>query len=181
MQPPGLGSLLVTISPSSTPVANLQLQSASLHFQNLSVFGDVAPNGRSMLSSAQLDLLGQPMTYSFEMLPQGLYSRVRFNVSEAQIQGSWRGHPLQIGIESDDLGGAVIDLRSPSGVEVQPGQDGSFAVAESLSAWFDGNLLDSATPDANGKITINDDVNRAVASQLSAKMVASFTLSQSVQ
>ena len=45
------------------------------------MFGDVAPNGRSMLSSVQLDLLGQPQSYSFDMLPQGLYSRVRFNVN----------------------------------------------------------------------------------------------------
>jgi hypothetical protein len=181
MQSPGPGSLLVTITPSSTPVANLQLQSATLHFQNLSVFGDVAPNGRSMLSAVQLDLLGQPQSYSFDMLPQGLYSRVRFNVSEAQIQGSWRGHPLQIEVDSGDLGGGVIDLRSPSGVEVQPGQDGSFAIDESLSAWFDGNILDSAPPDATGKIVIDENVNRSVATQLSVRMVASFTLSQSVQ
>src|ERR1700751_2507548 len=80
MQPPGPGSLLVTLTPTATSESNLQLQSASLHFLNLSVVGDVAPKGRSMLGDVSFDLLGDAKSWSFDMLPQGLYSRVRFQV-----------------------------------------------------------------------------------------------------
>jgi hypothetical protein len=183
MQPPGPGALLVTLTPAATAVSNLQLQSASLHFQNLSVFGDVAPNGRSMLGDVSFDLLGDPKSYSFDMIPQGLYSRVRFSVSEIKAQGTWKGHPLQISVETDDAGGALVDLRSPNGVEVQPGQDGTFALTETLSVWFGDNqtLLDQAVLDSNGHLTISDDVNHSIATQISAHVAASFTLDSTVQ
>jgi hypothetical protein len=177
--PPNPGALLITFTPAPVSVANLQLSSASVQIEALSVFGDVAPNGQSMLRESQVDALDAPTTFTFAMVPQGLYSRVRFNASEIAIDGSWRGHPLHVAVDMDL--GSLVDLRSSSGTEVQPGQDGTLPLDVNAGPWFDGNLLDQATVDATGAITLNALSNTSVASLLFARVAPSFSLAMPVQ
>jgi hypothetical protein len=171
--PPPDGVLTLSIAASASPAEPLQLTSASLGIERLTVLGDVAPDARAMVAEAHIDLLSTGKTLTFMMLPQGLYSRVQFRFEELSLQGSWRGTPLSVHLDSDN--GELVDLRSAAGVEVTPGHDGSFAVTVDDNSWFAGDLLDSATQ-AQGQILVDALDNTAVGSQLFARVPASFSL-----
>ena len=112
--------------------------------ENLTVIGDVAPDGRSMLSDFDLDLLGATRSFTFDMLPQGVYSRITFRIDAIHAQGSWRGVPLTIQIEPEDGTPSNVDLRSSSGVELTAGHDATLTVRVDAGSWFAGDVLDSA-------------------------------------
>lgn len=172
------GILTLDLNPTVSAVSGLQLTSGRVQIEGLTVLGDVAPDGRSMVSEFNLDVLSAGASFSLSMLPQGVYSRVRFSVDHANVAGSWRGMPLTVSLEPDDDNGAsVVDLRS-DGVEVTPGHDGELAVGVDAGAWFAGNVLDGATPD-QGQIVVDDSHNVAVATQIISNLVGSFTLQDS--
>jgi hypothetical protein len=149
-----------------------------VQIEGLTVLGDVAPDGRSMVSEFDLDVLSSGASFSLSMLPQGVYSRVRFSVDHATAAGSWRGMPLTVALEpNDDNGASVVDLRS-DGVEVTPGHDGELAVGVDAGAWFAGNVLDGAAP-VQGQIVVDGSHNVAVASQIISSLLGSFTLQDS--
>ena len=133
---PPAGTLTVDVRPTVSAVAGLQLSSGRVQIEGLTVLGDVAPDGRSMVSEFNLDVLSSGASFSLSMLPQGVYSRVRFSVDHANAAGTWRGMPLTVSLEpNDDNGASVVDLRS-DGVEVTPGHDGELAVGVDAGAWF---------------------------------------------
>jgi hypothetical protein len=176
---PADGTLTLDVRPTVSAVTGLQLSSGRVQIEGLTVLGDVAPDGRSMVSEFNLDVLSSGASFSLSMLPQGVYSRVRFSVDHATVAGTWRGMPLTVSVEPDDDNGAsVVDLRS-AGVEVTPGHDGELAVALDAGAWFAGNVLDGATPD-QGQIVVDNSHNAAVASEIISSMLGSFTLQDSV-
>ncbi len=168
------GTLTVRIKPATPMVSGLQLTAAHAQIDGLTVLGDVAPDGRSMVSEFQLDFLSTGASFTLSMLPQGLYSRVRFSADETRVDGSWRGMPLHFAI-GDDSGSAAVDLRS-NGVDVTPGHDGELVVAVDAGSWFAGNVLDGATPDATGALVVDGAHNASVAATVAARIPASFTL-----
>lgn len=171
--PPDAGTLTLTVTPTSPATAPLTLQQARLELDNVSLVGDVAPV--SMLSDVSIDLLSSGMTLPFTMLPQGLYSRVRFTVDTVSMQGTWRGVPLTIHLESGDGSqSTVIDLRSSTGVEVAPGHDATIAVGIDAASWLAGGLLDSATQ-SSGQIVLDSSNNVALGQQLLSRLAPSFS------
>ncbi|MCU1281855.1 MAG: hypothetical protein JWM53_5401 [bacterium] len=169
------GVLSVVVAPTVSAVSGLQLSSGRVQIDGLTVLGDVAPDGRSMVSEFNLDLLSTGATFTLSMLPQGVYSRVRFSVDHTVVAGTWRGTPLQVALESDD--GAAVDLRS-NGVEVTPGHDGELALGVDAGTWFAGNVLDGA-PAVGGQIVVDGSHNPTVASQIISRLPGSFTLQDS--
>lgn len=176
---PPAGTLTVDVTPTVSAVSGLHITSGKMQIEGLTVLGDVAPDGRSMISEFNLDLLSSGASFSLSMLPQGVYSRVRFTVDHANVAGTWRDVPLTIAIEGGDDGGSasVVDLRS-DGVEVAPGHDGTLALGVDAGSWFAGNILDGA-PAVQNQIVIDGSHNAAVAAQLLARIPASFTLQDS--
>lgn len=169
------GVLTLEITPADTTVASLQLSSATLRVENVSVFGDTAPDSRSMLSNANIDLLSAGSRFTFTMLPEGVYSRVRFALERVELQGTWRGTPLQAQLEAEDDGGAnVVDLRS-AGAELAPGHDVTLSVSLDVGSWFAGALLDQAVA-SSGSIRIDEYDNTTVGQTLVSRVLGSFSL-----
>jgi hypothetical protein len=171
--PPDEGVLTLRFVPTSPAVSPLALSSSRLTIENLTLLGDVAPDGRSMLSELTIDLLSSGVSFMFTMLPQGLYSRVRFSVDKVVLEGSWRGVPLHVQLEVDNA--PIVDLRSAAGVEVGPAQDVLLAIRIDGASWFAGNLLDTAVV-ASGEIVIDSGNNLTIGEQLLARVAASFSL-----
>lgn len=174
MPPPASGTFTFDLLPTVPAPGDLVITSGHLKLEQVMVLGDVTPDDRSMLDEIDLDLLQPGRSFTFSMLPQGLYSSVRFSIDHLELQGSWKGVPLQISVEPDD---AVVNLRSPIGQEVGPGSSAHFSVTFDVGAWFAGNLLDSAQV-ASGQIAINGQTNAALAKQLMTQVLASFALDQ---
>ena len=174
--PPSDGTLTLSFAPASAQVSSLTLASAGVQLEGITIIGDVAPDGRSMISELQIDALSTGSSVKLGAIPQGVYSRVRFNLEHVAVQGSWRGAPLQVQLESDN--GTPVDLSSSSGVDVAPGHDGTFAVTLDVGSWFAGQLLDGATQ-SQGQIVIDAANNTTVAAQLKSRVAASFTLKAS--
>lgn len=175
---PNDGVLTVQLEPTPSAVAGLTLTSGALKIEGLTVLGDVAPDGRAMVSEFSLDLLSTGASFTLSMLPQGLYSRVRFNIDHVNLAGSWRGAPLVVQLEGENEGGdggGSVDVRS-SGVEVAPGHDAALTVATDDAAWFGNNLLDGATPDGTGQITIDGFHNVTIAATVWSRITSSFSL-----
>ena len=177
--PPGQGNapdpgvLTLTLRPTDTTVDGLALASATMRLEHVEILGDVPAGDRSMLSSAEVDLLGAPSQYVFSMLPQGVYSRVRAAIDHLRLQGSWRGTPLRIDVEGEDQG--LIDLRTATAQELGPGHDVMLTASIDVGSWFAGALLDQATPFA-GQILIDEYDNHGVGTELAARAIASVTL-----
>jgi hypothetical protein len=172
---PAPGTLTVDVKPAAVAVSGLVLTSCKLQIEGLTVLGDVAPDGRSMIHEFTLDALSSGTSFSLSMLPQGVYSRVRFSVDQMSAAGTWRGTALSLSLEGGD--NSVVDLRS-DGVEVTPGHDGELALGVDPGSWFAGNVLDGATV-ASNQILINGTTNGAVGAQILSAVPASFTLQDS--
>jgi hypothetical protein len=167
------GVLTLRLRPTHTAVDGLELDSATMRLEHVQILGDVPAGDRSMLSSADVDLLGAASQYEFTMLPQGVYSRVRCVIDRLRLEGAWRGTPLRIDVDSDDEG--LVDLRTAAAQELAPGHDVAITAAIDVGSWFAGALLDQATPIA-GQIFIDEYANRSVATQLAGRALASVTL-----
>lgn len=171
---PNPGVLSVTVTPPAISVDALTVSSAKVPLLGFSVLGNAGqPDARSMLDEVDL-APGMMADYSFSMLPQGLYSAVGFTLGGSTFDGAWRGMPLHVHLEHDDHGTA-IEVRSQSGAEIAPGQNGGFTFAVDTNSWFAGNLLDGATV-AGGEINVGDNSNDVVAEQLAHRIAASFSL-----
>ncbi len=176
-QPPADGVLTVDIQPAPVSVSGLVLSSAHMQLENVTVIGD-SSNGR--LGEVSLDLLAAARMFTLDMLPQGVYSRVTFRVDSWEAQGTWRGVPLQIQLESGDGSTtANVDLRSSSGVELSAGHDVTLTVTVDAGSWFAGDLLDSATQSSSGIVIDGVTNNPSVGATLASRVAASFALQDS--
>ncbi len=176
MQPPAGGVLTLNLTPAAISVADLSLQSAKVQIEGLTIIGDIT-SARANPSEVDLDLLGATRSFTFDMLPQGVYSRVDFHVDTIAAQGTWRGVPLQVQLETAD-GTPATDLRSSSGMELGAGHDVTFTVSADGGSWFAGNILDSATQ-TSSQIVVDQANNTSIGSQLLSRALASFTLHDS--
>jgi hypothetical protein len=172
MQNPGV--LTMTVAPPAISVQQLSLASAKVPLMSFAVVGNAGtPDARSML--AEVDVApGMMAEYSFSMLPQGLYSAISFTLGGSTFEGTWRGMPLHIQLEREDHP-VPIEVRSPTGAEIDPGVDGALSVTADTNSWFANNLLDGATV-SGGQITINDLSNDIVGEQLAQRIGSSFSL-----
>jgi hypothetical protein len=167
------GSLTLVFAPVAPTANNLTLQQARVKVEAVAVFGDVAPDSRTMITGeTSIDMLGQPVSYGFPMAPQGLYSRVRFRLDEITFQGNYGNYQVEAQIEPE----ATIDLRDPVGQEVGPGHSAIFTVTIDGTQWF-GNLLSQAVPSGD-HITIDSLTNNvAVGQQIAHNAAAAISLS----
>ena len=172
---PPAGTLTVDVAPMTSAVNGLVLSAGKVEIEGLTVLGDVAPDGRSMIREFSLDLMSPGSSFSLSMLPQGVYSRVRFNVDNVSVAGTWKSTPFTIALDGGD--NTIVDLRS-NGVEVTPGHDGALSVSVDPGSWFAGDLLDSAAV-SQSQIVVNLTTNTAVGAQLLARVPGSFTLQDS--
>jgi hypothetical protein len=171
---PAPGTLTVDVKPAAIAVTGLSLTSCKLEIEGLTVLGDVAPSG-PMIHEFTLDALSAGASFPLAMLPQGVYSRVRFSVDHVSAAGSWRDTPLSLSLDAGD--NTIVDLRS-NGVELTPGHDAAFTLGVDPGSWFAGNVLDGATV-ASNQILIDALTNTAVGAQILASVPASFTLQDS--
>ena len=174
--PPSEGVLTLSFAPTPPAASPLTLAAAAVQLEGITVIGDVEPDGRSMISELQIDALSTGTSVKLGAIPQGVYSRVRFNLHHVSVQGSWRGLPLQVQLERDN--GTPVDLSSSEGVDVAPGHDGMFAVTFDVGGWFAGQVLDGATQ-VQGRIVVDAANNTTVGAQLESRIAASFALNPS--
>jgi hypothetical protein len=169
--PPPPGQVSVQLVPDALTVPKLMLTAERLTLENITLFGDVS-TANLTINEVSLDLLGIPAPLVFPSVPQGLYSRVRFQASEVDITGTYGGVPLRIQFEND---ATVVDLRSPTGQEVAPNHNGQFALTVDDNSWYANGLLDGATV-SNGQILVSNTSNASIAQTLAMRIAASFAL-----
>jgi hypothetical protein len=173
--PPASGTLTLTLAASPPALTGLTVTGGGLELEHIAVIGDVAPDPRSMLGETKAEWTKE-RELPFKELPQGLYSRVRFDAEKLSLDGTWQGTPLKIRCELHDL---RVDLRSPSGREISPGHDARFRVGIDATHWLDGVDLSSAQL-VEGQIRIDEANNAALRAQISAAVsTAAFQLSDS--
>lgn len=177
-QPPKPGALTLTLHPTVPSSSGLVVKGGALRVEQLSVFGDVAPDPRGMVSDASVPWLSG-LQLTFSELPPGLYSRVRFVVDEITLEGTWAGAPLKLKLELD--GALRVDLRSPTGVELAPGHDAALTVSIAAGGWLDGVALDAAEREG-GEIRLDDNHNLGLLDDIAAHVGASsFSLGDPIQ
>lgn len=165
------GPLTLSIALAAPSVDGLVVTSGKLELHRLSVFGDVAADARTMVAQVTLAFPTDSGDLTFTTAPFGLYSRVRADLDEIQVHGTWRGAPLSIQLEAE---GNAVDLRGPT-LDYEPADEAHFAVSIATSSWFDPACLDSAIDD-NGTLRVDGSHNANCAAALITALQASFTL-----
>lgn len=179
------GKLTVTLTPHTIALPGLTLDSVTAHIRGVQVYGDVPPTGPPP-DPDHLDFnpaTDTPVSLTWDSLRQGIYSRVRLNVAQVNLSGSWRSTPLTIDLGRPPNGmgpppgpnEGLVDLRSATGKELAPGEDVAFTVDVDAPSWLDATLLDSAVAQ-NGEIHCNQMDNEAVAAEVMQRVLYSFSL-----
>ncbi len=174
--PPGTGRLSLTFAPTPPSAPGLTLGKASVRVEQMAVLGDVAPSAHATLSETEFDMLGSPREVSFDQVPQGLYSLIKFEVTRVELQGSYRessSDPKQL--EGQINLSAWVNLRCPAGVEVAPDHVGLFDILMDGGHWFAGVPLDQLQ-DSDGQIKIDDQYNVGIGQAIAANVAVSFAL-----
>jgi len=165
------GPLTLSIALAAANVEGLVVTSGRLELHRLSVFGDVAADARTMAAGVELMLPTDSGDFTFTNAPFGLYSRVRADLDEVQVHGTWRGVPLTIQLEAE---GMAVDLRGPT-LDYEPTDAAHFAVSSATSTWFDPTRLDATVNDM-GSIRVDSAHNADCAAAFIAAVQASFRL-----
>jgi hypothetical protein len=172
------GRLAMTVAPMPPALAGLALSDAGLLLEQLTVLGDVEPDWRSMAGEVRVDLLGGAQSVGFASLPQGYYSKVRFTIEAPTLDGSWQGAPLHVrlfDVGYDDE--ARVELRLPSGVDVEPGRDAQLDITLDVGSWFGAADLDGAAREPNGDLLVDRAHNAALQALMQSRVFPSCTLS----
>jgi len=175
---PDPGKLTVRFTPDALTTPELRLDMANLRLGRIVVFGSVPPPPGMMppmptdVSFDALSATGASLT--FDSLRQGIYSRVQLLVEMAALDGAWRGTPFHARL-GGMFGGGMVDLRSPTGRELAPGQDVTFEVGVAPNQWLGDGILDSAVV-TNGQIVCDMQQNPTLARELIDRVARSFFL-----
>jgi len=166
----------VTVRTTPLAVPGLQLTSSKIVVENLFVLGDVTPDPqRSEVSEVEVDLLAPSPSIGFSALPQGYYSRLRFELEKLAIDGTFQGAPVSMRLLSAD--DYDFDLRLRDGVELQPGDSPELAVTIDVGSWFSADDLAAADVDPSGAILVDDDTNNVfLAALIEARILGSCSL-----
>ncbi len=165
-------TLETAVMPSS--LAGLVISSGHLSLEDLAILGDSPENDRSSLNSLPLDLTAGMQSHPFLGLSPGLYSRLRFDLDDFALEGSWNGIPLTIHYDIEDF---PVDLLT-SAEDVEPGRSVSFHLSMDMDLWFTTDLLNRAQVDG-GEVRIDFLHNQNIAVDLIANMAASVSLTAS--
>jgi hypothetical protein len=173
--PPPPGKLTLKLAPAALATANLTLSSADMHIDRIMPIGNVPPPHMPppppMLDVDASSTMGA--SFTFDMLPPGLYSRVQLSVEGVMVMGSWRGTPLTARLGM--FGGGMVDVRSATGADVEPSTNATLTVTIDPNQWFAGNLLDGAMT-MNGQIVCDMMSNGPITGELNRRVTASFAL-----
>jgi hypothetical protein len=152
---PKPGVLTIDFVPGAAPSGDLVFSKAALDLDHIVAIGDAPPpnNQPPPMAMLDLDVLGSAKNVSFDRLVPGLYSRVRFTISQLTVTGSWRGKPLTVNLGG--FMGTQVDLRSPAGHELGHDENVTLTVGVVPTGWFDGNVLDGV-PESGGTIVVDD-------------------------
>lgn len=175
---PQLTVMFVSTAPAT---AGLALTAATMTFDHIQVLGNSPwsgpPPGGTEPHEEDLsfDVLAG-MDSVTQTVPPGLYSRVAFDIEGCSMAGTWNATPFAAMLAKYQ--GARVDLRTPTPVEVVTGdQSAALVVTVDPNLWFAApSPLDAATVGADGAITCNDQQNEPAATELTARLSASFTL-----
>lgn len=173
------GKLTVRFTPDALTTPELRLDMATLRLGRIVVFGSVPPPPGMMPpmpTDVMLDALSPTgASLTFESLRQGIYSRVQLLVENAALDGAWRGRPFHARL-GGMFGGGMVDLRSPTGRELAPGQDVTFEVGVAPNQWLGDGLLDTAVVSPDGQIICDMQQNPTLARELIDRVARSFFL-----
>ncbi len=134
------------------------------------------PDGsRPPMVSVDLDALSTavPSSAMIQDLPQGLYSRVRFNIGRINLLGTARGTVFHVSLKPF---GTVVDVRASTPQELGLDKDVSFQVAVDPNIWFPPYLFDGAMLDDRGEIVCDDVSNVQIGATLTQAVGSSFSL-----
>jgi hypothetical protein len=172
--PPTNDTLTLHFVPATLDVANLVVQSATMAISGLTVYGDTSSAVGSDKERLSLDVDGAvSLDAVIAMLTPGVYSRVKLNVDNMTMTGSWRGTPLQISV--GEFGGGMVALRSGAGQDVGTATAASFVIAVDPNPWFANGILDMAMI-SNGQIVCDMRSNPDLGGALINRIATSFSI-----
>jgi hypothetical protein len=168
----GAASLQLNLSAAAPKVDGLVLSDGSLEFERPSLFGDVAPDSRTMALETGVSLQNGSHDLSFPLAPYGLYSRAQFSIGDTRAHGTWQGTPFVVAFEAETT---KIDLPGPT-LDYEPGMSAHFVIALEVGSWLNATSLGGLTPSpTDGTIHIDNTNPSAVTASLGT-LQQSFTL-----
>jgi hypothetical protein len=171
--PPSGSALTLGITIVAPQVEGLVLTSGMVEFPRVSLYGDTAADMRTM-AHVEMALPADTYGVTFPNAPYGLYSRAQVPLDDVRAHGTWKGTPLEIGIEAEP---ARVDLLGPT-LDYEPSMSAAFLITLDDGAWLTPAILDSATVGTDGTIHIDQVDNPGAVSAIVTALEGAFTLTQ---
>jgi hypothetical protein len=154
---------------------DLVITGDELDLKDISLFGDVAADARTMLNEQSIGLPDGKLKFDFDQAPYGLYSRVQIKLDDIHIRGTWKGSPLSVRFEGGPL---TADLRGPA-LDYEPTASARYEVTIDTTTWFDPAALDGAVGAGTATgITVDYLNNQLLIPGIAAAIFGSFTLDE---
>jgi len=132
------------------------------------------PGDRPPLPDVSLDALSSTgASASFDYLPQGLYSRVRFTLGRISLEGRARGTVFNVSIAPFSV---IVDVRASVPQELGLDRDINFPVSVDPNVWFPPYLFNDAMLDNRGEIVCDEVSNPQIGATIIQAMAWSFSL-----
>ena len=183
---PGVATVAFTPKPVALPY--IVLDRAQVQLDRVLVIGNMPPppppgqpppdrpppGDRPPLPDVSLDALSSAgSSASFEDLPQGLYSRVRFTLDRMSLEGKARGTVFNVSIAPFSV---IVDVRASVPQELGLDRDINFPVSVDPNVWFPAYLFDGAMLDNRGEIVSDEVSNPQIGATIIQAMARSFSL-----
>jgi hypothetical protein len=184
----GVATVAFTPKPLALP-AYLDLARAQIQLDRVLIIGNMPPppppgepfpdrpppgDHPPPLPDVSLDALSTAgSSATFENLPQGLYSWVRFTLGRISLEGTARGTVFNVSIAPF---GVIVDRRASVPQELGLDRDIHFPVSVDPNVWFPPYLFDGAMLDNRGEIVVDEVSNPQIGMTLTQAMAKSFSL-----
>jgi hypothetical protein len=185
---PTPGVATVAFTPKLVALPYIDLSRAQVQLDRVLVIGNMPPppppgepfpdrpppGDRPPLPDVSLDALSLAgASASFDYLPQGLYSRVRFTLGRISLEGTARGTVFNVSIAPFGL---IVDVRASVPQELGLDRDISFPVSVDPNVWFPPYLFEGAMLDNRGEIVCDEVSNPQIGATITQAMTRSFSL-----
>jgi hypothetical protein len=185
---PTPGVATVAFTPKLVALPYIDLSRAQVQLDRVLIIGNMPPPPPSdqpppdrpppdwppPLPNVSLDALSSSgSSATFEDLPQGLYSRVRFTLGRISLEGTARGTVFNVSIAPF---GVIIDVRASVPQELGLDRDINLPVSVDPNVWFPPYLFDGAMLDNRGEIVGDEVSNPQIAMAIIQGMTRSFSL-----
>jgi hypothetical protein len=182
------GVATVAFTPKPVALASIVLERAQVQLDRVLVIGNMLPfpppgeplpdrpppGDRPPLPNVSLDALSSAgASASFDYLPQGLYSRVRFTLGRISLEGRARGTVFNVSIAPFSV---IIDVRASVPQELGLERDINFPVSVDPNLWFPPYLFQDAMLDNRGEIVCDEVSNPQIGAAITQAMAWSFAL-----